>query len=318
MRLNYLYFGSSNFSALILQHLIKSNYSPILVITQFPKIAGRKKALTPTPVDNIASRNNIKVLKPENLKEENFINQLKNIKADFALLSGYGKIIPSDLLKLFPYGFLNLHPSLLPKYRGATPLQSVILNGEKETGVTLFLMDEQLDHGPIIAQEKISLNERITLKDLENILAEKGVNLFLKNIFDYLNNKITPKEQNHQEATYCFKLTSEDEKIDWRKPLIEIDRKIRALNPSPGVYTEILDKNDKILRIKIIKGFPVFDSFFENQKEAGTILKKDNLLIVKCQNGYYVLEIIKPASKKEMKGEDFLRGNQWILNKKFL
>ncbi|MGB9681092.1 MAG: methionyl-tRNA formyltransferase [Minisyncoccia bacterium] len=316
MNLKYFYFGSSPFSALILEKLIEKETPPLLVITQSPKLSHRKK-IGFTLVHQSALKNKIKVLAPEKLDQE-LLEKLKNFQADFALLCGYGKIIPPALLNLLPYGFLNLHPSLLPKYRGATPIQSVILNGEKETGITLFKMDEELDHGPIISQEKINLNEKITTQELEKILAEKGVNLFLTSISDYLENKIILIPQDHKEATYCFKLKPEDEKIDFKKTLIEIDRKIRALNPSPGVYAEILDKNNQKLRIKILKGYPVFDPDFSKDIKAGTILEKDNRLIVKTKEGYYVLELIKPASKKEMKASDFLKGNQWLKGKAFL
>jgi methionyl-tRNA formyltransferase len=317
MNLKYIYFGSSPFSLLVFNHLIENDYPPLMVVTYPKKPIGRKKILTPNPLFIASQKHNILTLTPEKLTDENFLETIKKQKADFALLAGYGKIIPLSVLNIFPYGFLNLHPSLLPKYRGATPIQSAILNGDKETGVTLFKMDEEMDHGPIIAQKKVKIEGDINSQDLEKILAQKAVELFLENIDLYLQNKIKLIPQDEKLASYCFKFKPEDEKINWEKTLKEIDQKIRAFNPKPGVYTEVLDKNNKILKIKIIKGTPIFDPSLEKEKKTKTILNFNNQLAVKCPDGLYILEIIKPASKKEMKASDFLKGNPWIINKTF-
>lgn len=318
MNFKYLYFGSSSFSLLVLENLIKNNCFPSIVVTSPPKAQGRKMILTPNPLETFSKNNHLKVLTPSSLSEKNFLEEIEKTKADFSLLAGYGKIIPPYLLNLFPYGFLNLHPSLLPKYRGATPIQSAILNGEKETGVTLFKMNEKMDEGPIISQIKIEISPEMTKGELEKILAEKAVELFLRTIPLYLNNQISLIPQDEKLATYCFKFKPEDEKIIWEKPVKEIDQKVKAFNPQPGVYTEILDQKNQILRIKIIKGSPLFDPLLEKEKKPGTIINFQNHFAVKCLDGLYLLEIIKPASKKEMKASDFLRGNPWLINQKFI
>ncbi len=228
--MKYIFFGSNEFSQLVLEGLIKNGLKPVLVVAPERKPQGRKKILLPSPVESLALKENIPVLTPTVL-DDDFISKIKKIGAEFALLSAYGKIIPSYLLKIFPKGFLNLHPSLLPKLRGATPIQTAILNGEKETGVTLFIMDEKIDHGPIISQLKIPLDPSYNYLDLLKILAEEGVNLILKTLSLWLKGKISPVPQDDHQASYCHKITKEDEKINWQNDAFLIDRQIKAFNP---------------------------------------------------------------------------------------
>lgn len=320
--MHYIFFGSSEFAKIILNKLLQAGMKPFLVITTPPKPKGRKKILSPTPVHFLAEEEKISVLTPENL-DENFINEFKKLKPDFVILTAYGKIIPSELLTIPPKGFINLHPSLLPKWRGATPIQSAILNGDTETGVSLFVMDEQIDHGPIIAKSKCKMqNAKLSYEDLRNKLAVLGASLIIKAVPIWLEGKIKPVPQDHSLASYCHKILPQDEKIDWENSAIAIDRKVRALNPFPGVYTKIRGKNGIIL-IKIISGYPLNDSFEYIKKAPGQIFEFQNIsektkaLAVKCGEGIYVVEHLKPAGKNSMDSESFLRGNKWILNKIF-
>jgi methionyl-tRNA formyltransferase len=312
--MRFIFFGSSEFAKIVLNKLLGSDMRPVLVVTTPPKPKGRKKILSPTPVHNLAEQNNIPVLFPENLEDKEFLANLKNYDPDLVILTAYGKIIPSQLLLIPKKGFLNLHPSLLPRWRGAIPIQSVILNGDKETGVTLFLMDEQIDHGPTLKNKKLNIkNKKYTYPELSKELAELGAELIIETVPKWLEGKIKPIPQDDSLATYCHKISSEDEKINWEKSSIEIDRKVRALNPKPGVFTIA---NDII--IKIIKGCPIDDPTLYIDKPVGSIFQFQDKLAVKCGKGIYIIEELKPAGKNTMNSESFLRGNKWILEIKLL
>ena len=329
--MKYVFFGSSEFAKIVLEKLLQNNLKPVLVVTQPPKPKGRKQILSPSPIQIFAEQEKISCFVPTNLNVEDFIQTIKNLQPDLILLTAYGKIIPSVLLKLPPKGFINLHPSLLPKWRGATPIQSTILADDKEAGVTLFLMDKQIDHGPIIQNTVYSIQyTRITYSELSKQLAEIGADLIIKTIPRWLNGEIIPLPQDESLATYCHKITSEDEKINWQTSAEEIDRKVRALNPNPGVYFECSPAcrtgrekkgsersegsytlaNNKI--IKIIKGFPLFDSQLSINKNPGGIFEYERKMAIKCNSGFYIIEKLKPAGKDIMTSESFLNGNQWI------
>jgi methionyl-tRNA formyltransferase len=308
--MKYIFFGSSEFAKIVLEKLLQNNLKPVLVVTKPPKPKGRKQTLSPSPVQIFAEQEKVSCLMPTNLNDENFIQTTKNLQPDFILLTAYGKIIPSTLLKLPSKGFVNLHPSLLPKWRGATPIQSTILAGDKETGVTLFLMDEQIDHGPMIANSKLPItNYQITYSELSEKLAELGAKLVIETLPQWLEDKITPLAQDESLSTYCHKITSEDEKINWQTSAEEIDKKVRALNPNPGVSTIAQEKI-----IKIIKGFPAIDNELSITKQIGEVFECEKKMAIKCNSGFYIIEKLKPAGKDTMTSESFLNGNQWIKN----
>lgn len=303
--MRFIFFGSSEFAKIVLNKLLESGMKPVLVVTT-PSPA-------PTPVHNLAQQNNIPVLTPENLEDEKFVTKLKGYNLDLVILTAYGKIIPSQLLSIPKKGVLNLHPSLLPSWRGATPIQSAILSGDNETGVTLFLMDEEIDHGPIIQNTRYKIqNTRITYLELMQKLAVLGAGLIIETVPKWLKGEINAVPQDHSLASYCHKILPEDEKIDWNKSSIEIDRKVRALNPKPGVFTIA----DGII-IKIVRGYPIDDSSLYADKPAGSIFQFKDKLAVKCGVGIYIIEELKPAGKNTMTSESFLRGNKWILKTNF-
>ncbi|MBU2634871.1 methionyl-tRNA formyltransferase, partial [Patescibacteria group bacterium] len=199
------------------------------------------------------------------------------------IVASYGKIIPKKILEIPKYGCLNVHPSLLPKYRGPSPIQTTILNGDKKTGVTIILMDEKIDHGPIISNSKFEIrNSKLTYGELNVKLAKLGVKLLIETIPKWIRGEIKIKPQDHSKATYTKILKREDGKIDWSKSAQEIERQVRAFNPWPGTFTFIKHKN-KTLRIKVL--------------EAD--ISKDNKLIIKK---------LQPEGKKAMSFEEFKRG----------
>jgi len=309
----FIFFGSSEFSKIVLEKLLQAKMKPVLVVTNQPKPKGRKQILSPTPVNVLALEHKIPVLFPEKL-DEGFINQIKEIRPEFIILTAYGKIILSELLAVPLKGFINLHPSLLPKWRGATPIQSAILNGDMETGVTLILMDEQVDHGPIIAQSEFKIdNLRLNSEELSEKLAVLGAELIIQTMPQYLKGKIIPMAQDHSQATFCKKILPADERINWQQDNIQIDRQVRALNPEPGAYTKAMHPQKYELILKIIKGYLENDKSLE-KLPIGKVFDYQNKMAVKCKKGFYVIELIKPSGKQTMPSDAFLRGNNWILN----
>lgn len=255
--MKYIYFGTPEFAATVLRKLTEAGFTPIAVVTNPDRPVGRKKIITSPPVKNIALG---KVLQPEVL-DEGFAQELKSLKPDFGILAAYGKIVPKAVIDVFPKGIIVVHPSLLPKYRGATPIQSAILAGKKETGTTLILMDEKVDHGPIITSSNLSMSDVDNFESLSKKLAELSGSLLIKTLPDYLSGKIKPQEQDHAQATYTKKFTTEDGFVDLKKdPPDLIWLKVRALNPEPGVFTLNLSrggpspKRMKILEADLVEG----------------------------------------------------------------
>ncbi|MCH8987164.1 methionyl-tRNA formyltransferase, partial [Patescibacteria group bacterium] len=197
---------------------------------------------------------------------------IKSRQMDLIVVGFYGEILPKETLELPRYGALNVHPSLLPKYRGATPVPTTILNGDTETGVTIMVMDEEVDHGPILAVEKFKIGDKkFTTPELRKILWEKGGDLLVETIPKWIEGKITPKEQQHDKATYTEKLTREDGKIDWTKPAVYIERQVRAFYPWPGAFTFWADKRVKILKAHVAQGKLVIDELQLEGKKPTTM-----------------------------------------------
>ncbi|MEK7555518.1 MAG: methionyl-tRNA formyltransferase [Patescibacteria group bacterium] len=278
--MKYIFFGTPEFSTIILEKLINAGFIPEAVVCNPDKPVGRKKIITPPAIKLLAQKYNILVLQPEKLEIGNWkleINKLGG--ADFAIVAAYSKIIPKTILDSLPAKFIGVHPSLLPKYRGPSPIQTAILNGDEETGVSLYLMDEKVDHGAILANRKSQIANRDTYESLHNKLAELGADLlidFLRKIKQINNQQLAISNlavpQNESQTTYTKKFKTQNafiEPQDLEKAqngsaslttsgsagssqvAAEIDRKIRALNPEPGVWTIKNNKRIKLLEAKI-------------------------------------------------------------------
>jgi len=207
------------------------------------------------------------------------LKDIKKIKPDLVVVSNFGGIIPRELLDIPRFGCINLHPSLLPKYRGSSPIQTVVLNGDKETGVTIFLMDAEVDHGPILAQRKTVIGKNETAAELSERLAVMGADLLIDTIPDWVKGRIKLRRQDEKRAIYTRKLVRQDGEIDWKKSARKIERQIRAFHPWPGSYTFYKGKRLKILKAR---------------------LEKNKLII----------EEVQLEGKKPMPFEDFLRGHK--------
>uniref|UniRef100_A0A831Z004 Methionyl-tRNA formyltransferase n=1 Tax=candidate division WWE3 bacterium TaxID=2053526 RepID=A0A831Z004_UNCKA len=265
MRPKIVFFGTSLFGQIVLQKLLDKDFEVVAGVTQPDRPAGREGQLVPSPVKTLAKEYKIKIFTPENKLELFAISpKLLAKKAALFVVASYGLIIPAETLAIPARGALNVHPSLLPKYRGASPIQAAILAGDLETGVTIMLMDEQMDHGPILAQERIALAPAETTPSATVKLANLGAELLIRTIPPYLFGKITPLPQDHSQATYTKLITKEDGHINWEQNNAQIERMLRAYHPWPGVWTtvgemaiqldrELRDPRKQNLRLKILQ-----------------------------------------------------------------
>lgn len=300
-----IFFGTPQFAADILSSLIKNKFNVAAAFSQPDKKVGRRQEIVFSPVKKFALENSIKVFQPESLLNKNVIVEVQKINPDLIVAAAYGKILPKDILKIPKYGAINIHASLLPAYRGASPVQCAILAGEKETGVTIMLMNEKMDEGDILAQEKIEIDKNETADMLLEKLSGLGVKIIAKLIPDWISGKIKPIQQDKNKATFCRSVKREDGKIDWNGTAEEIFRKWRAYQPWPGIFTVLTIKNQlkrlKILEIKIV---PESDS----GEKAGKIVKYHQEIAVQAKRGLVVLKKVQLEGRKEMNIEDFVMG----------
>jgi methionyl-tRNA formyltransferase len=262
--MKYVFFGTPEFAAVILEKLIGSGFVPAAVVCNPDRPAGRKKLITPPPVKSLIMQHEawgIEILQPEKL-DSSFMIRVSSFKPDLFIVASYAKIIPKVILETPRLGVIGVHPSILPEYRGSTPIQSVILEGEHETGVSLYLLDEKVDHGRILAGRKLLMGTGDTYEVLLRKLAALGGDLLAEILPKFLAGEVKPEPQDEAKATYTKKFTSEDAFVDPRElDLAEsggdaekarlISRKILALNPEPGVWTLKDGKRTKLLEAEI-------------------------------------------------------------------
>jgi len=313
--LNIIFMGTPEFGAIILEELIKAGYKPILVVTASDKPVGRKQILTPPPVKVLAEKYGIEICQPE--KIESCKLKIENCKPDLIIVAAYGQILPKEILEIPKNGLLNVHPSLLPKYRGPTPIQTAILNGDKKTGVTIILMDEKIDHGPIINQRALEIEKNETATTLQNKLAEFGASLLLETIQKWQKGMLKTYPQDETKATYTKILTREDGRVNWKKTAQALEKEVRAYTLWPESFTSWERRGGLIFRIKILKT--------RIQKSTGgisypigkTLVVPQNEIGVQCGGGFFpergedflVIERLKMEGGGEMGSEEFLRGH---------
>lgn len=296
-----VFFGTSKFSIPILEKLIEFKMKPYLVVATPDIPAKRNLKVSASPIKKVAEKNNIKIIQPEKLDTK----AIKEIgKADLFIVASYGKILPKALLKIPTKGTINVHPSLLPKYRGPSPIQSFLMNNENETGVSIMLVDEKIDHGPILAQIPYPVIGYPTKEDLEKELAVIGANLLLSTVQKWLNDEIQPIVQDDAEATLTKTLTKEDGRISWDNSAEEIERQVRALFPWPGAFTTN-SKRIKILKARVVK---------EQGNKGWTFKTKDGYLGVYAEKNAILIEELQLEGGKPMSSKEFLLGNKEIIN----
>lgn len=303
-----IFFGTPLIAAYALQCLIK-HFHIIAVVTQPDKPIGRKKIREMVPVKKIALDEGIKIFQPKNLTM--IENDIARLQPDLGILFAYSEIIPKSIIDIFPNGIVNIHPSLLPKYRGPSPVQSAILANEKITGVSIIRIDTKIDHGPILAQKTLEIKNE-TADELMQKLTDLGMDLLIETIPKYLEGKIQPQEQNHREATFTKIIKREDGKIDWNKTAEDIYRQYRAYQRWPGIYTTFNNKRLKILKLNIIKNDAM-------QKQPGMpFFTSENDLAIQCCHGSIIASEVQLEGKKPTTGKNFILGHPEIINKKFL
>jgi methionyl-tRNA formyltransferase len=296
--------GSPDFAAQILSGLA-TKYPIVGVFTQPDRESGRGKILTPPPVKATAIELNIPVYQPQKLKSPEAFADLAALEPDVIVVAAYGQILRQNVLDLPKFGCLNVHASYLPRWRGAAPIQAAILAGDEYSGVSIMKMDAGIDTGPLLAQENAAINAQETAKTLENKLAKLGSDLLLRTLPQYLDGKIAPKPQTIDGSTYASMLTKQEGLLDFTRPAVELERKIRAYDDWPGTYILVNGQMLKIRKSRVIESQGLVSS------KRGSV---EGFPVVDTADGTLVLIEVQPAGKKWMSGVDFLRGYQknWL------
>jgi methionyl-tRNA formyltransferase len=305
-----VFMGTPQFAVPVLRNLIAVNdFEVVGVVTQPDRRRGRGQKITFSPVKKLALEEELPILQPKSLREEGFIRRLRGISCEVVVVAAYGKILPPQVLSLPPFGCINVHPSLLPKYRGPSPIAWAILKGEGETGVTLFLMDEGMDTGPILAQARCPISPQDTRESLSAKLSQIGANLLIETLPRWLDGEIEPQPQNESEATYTRALSKEDGLMDWSRPSTELWHMSRAYYPWPGTYTYWQGN-----LLKIIEAEPLLS--WSCDEEPGTVVELDEGVAVVTGEGVLLLKRVQLAGKKAMEIEDFVRGRRGFVGAK--
>jgi methionyl-tRNA formyltransferase len=310
--LRIIFMGTAELSCASLEKLsANKNFQIIAVVTQPDKPKGRELKLQFSPVKILAEKLGLKILQPAKARNENFISELHELKPDLIVVVAYGQILPQSILDLPKFGCVNVHTSLLPKYRGASPIQSAILNDETETGVTIMKMDAGMDTGEILSQARTPILPQDNSQTLHDRLAQIGAELLVETIPDYVAGKILSQPQNNSEASHTAKIKKEDGKIDWNLSAQEILNRLRAFTPWPGAFT-FLKTESKSQLLKIWRA-----EIFEQSGNAGEILSADkNGIVVACgKNALRILELQREGGRR-LNAQEFLAGQNLKIGEK--
>jgi methionyl-tRNA formyltransferase len=304
-----VFMGSPEFAVPVLQKLAE-NYVIAGVVTQPDRPAGRGRLLTPPPVKLLAQEMDLPIIQPPTLRQTEAMQQLRNWKPDLVVVAAFGQILRSEILDLPPRGCVNVHASLLPRWRGAAPIQSAILNGDEHTSVTIMLMDT----GPILRQRAIPVLQEDTSGSLGDRLAILGSELLTETLPGYLDGDIEPIAQDDSQVTHAPRLRKEDGELDFSRPAVSLVNRVRAFNPWPGAYT-----NWKNQILKIQRTTAVFSGDLESNLSPGQhiifhrSMNNQDLPAICTGQGLLVLEELQPAGKKIMFGRVFLQGaRDWV------
>jgi len=300
MQKKIVFLGTPNFAVPVLKELKKSEYDLVCVLTQPPRKAHRGQKLNKSPVQLVAEDLNISVKIPEKIEKEK--DYLKSLNFDIAVVVAYGQIIPKSIINLSNYGFINIHASLLPKWRGAAPIQRSILNLETQTGISFMRLNEKLDEGPVCNTYKVEIKENENSENLSRRLSELGASKIIENLKLIFENKANFKEQNHQEATYAKKIHKLEGKINWKDSSKKILSIINGLFPNPGGWFTF--KNE---RYKILKALSS-----DKIGQPGRVM--DNQLEIACGSGSIKVIEIQRQGKKAQNIKDFISGSQIKIN----
>ncbi len=303
--LRIIFMGSSFFAERILYSLIEGHYNVISVYTQPDKKSGKDKEPRKGLVKSLAEKHHIPVFQPDRL-DEAAVLEIKNQKPDIIVAASYGKILPKAVLEIPGFKCINVHPSLLPKWRGPSPVQNSLLAGEKETGTTIMVMDEKVDTGDMLSQRSVLIEKNETALELTKKLASESASLLLETLPLWVEGKLTSQKQDNSQATMCQLIERSDGKIIWSQDAEAIYSQYRAFNPWPGIFT-FWERDDSIKRIKLnrvtlIKNNP------EIKHHTGEVFQIGEKIGVQANNGVIILEEVQMEGKKSMSVEEFIRG----------
>jgi len=299
MKQNIVFMGSPNFALPTLSALAQT-YNLSGVVTQPDKPAGRGRALKAPPVKELAQQLNIPVIQPQKLKQPEALEQLRAWNPDLIVVAAFGQILKPEVLNLPRYGCLNVHASLLPRWRGAAPIHAAILAGDAQTGVTIMKMDVGLDTGDILAARAAPIAAQDTAATLFASLAQLGADLLMETLPSYFAGNLASQPQENALSTYAPMLKKEDGLLDFSKPAVELERRVRAMNPAPGAWMMWKNAPMKVLRAAVADGG-------DSARAAQRLTVQENPAI-QCGEGILILQEIQPAGKKPMSGKSFLAG----------
>jgi len=299
-----IFMGTPQFAVPVLASLLENSYQVIAVYTQPDKPAGRGHGLAVSPVKRLALERQIPVVQPQTLRSGEAVAKLASFEPELIVVAAFGLILPSEVLALPKFGCINVHPSLLPRHRGPSPVAHTILCGDELTGVTIMLMDTKLDAGPILAQKKVGISFMDTTGSLSDKLAEAGAGLLLETLPKWVGGELKPQAQDESKATYSRLITSEDGEIDWHLSALELWRMVRAYNPWPGCYTWYRGK-----RLKIHKAIPLAGARTGEVGEVVALSEEPGVGVVSGQ-GILGLCQVQLEGRREMPASDFVRGRR--------
>ena len=296
-----IFMVTPEFSVGTLEALIEAGHEIVLAVTQPDKPKGRGKEMQFPPVKECALSHGIPVFQPKKIREPECIEELKKYDADVCVVIAFGQILPKEILQMTPFGCINVHASLLPKYRGAAPIQWAVINGEEVSGVTTMQMDEGLDTGDMLEKTEIVLDAKETGGSLHDKLAAAGACLCVSTLEKLANHELTPEKQGESTTEYARMLDKKLGRIDWNRPACEIERLIRGLNPWPSAYTDWEGKTMKIWEADVVHE--------DSDKKPGTVVEvTKNGFAVQTGKGLLQVKSLQIPGKKRMEADAFLRG----------
>ncbi|MBR5010955.1 MAG: methionyl-tRNA formyltransferase [Clostridia bacterium] len=302
-----VFMGTPSIAVGTLEALLKADHEVVGDFTQPDKPVGRKQILTPPPVKVFAEENGIPVYQPRTVKNGEALDILKDLNPDIIVVVAYGKILPKEILSLPKYGCVNAHASLLPKYRGASPIQWCIVCGEKQTGVTTMLMDEGMDTGDMLETATVDIGDDETSEELFERLTDTAAELVCSTVAKLEKGEITPKKQNEEDATYAPIITKEMALIDFGRSAADIHNLVRGLYGWPTAYFMLDGKRVKVYKTEVL----------EVSGEPSTVIKSDNELIIACGNNSAVkIKELQPEGSKRMEAKQWLLGKKIVLGTK--
>ena len=293
-----VFMGTPEFSVPTLESLVNSNHKVLAVYSQPASKANRGQKLIPSRVEVFAKENSLNLRTPDSLDNNQEYNYLKKLEPDIVVVIAYGKIIPKKFLNLSKYGFVNVHASLLPKWRGAAPIQRSIMNLDNQTGISIMKIVEELDAGPVMHQDKIQINENVDALTLSRVLSKLGAKSIINAIDEIVKGKARFQEQNHSKATYAKKILKNEGRINWNQSAKKVLAKINGLNPNPGAWFEYKNERFKVWKAEIVN---------KNSDSGKTV---DDQLTIACnEQSIKILEIQKEGKSRQLT-DQFLLGNK--------